>query len=614
MEVMMLKTMTKIKLINWHIFDNHTIQINQNTVITGENGHGKSTLMDAVNFVLSGATGKFNQAANVNTKRDIESYVRGKTGFEDKKFIREQHQIVSHIALEFKDWINQKYLTIGVVFEFPFSNNKKHGTFYHISDSQIQEDFYIFNDKVLGLNQFRQAVKANNKTIAIAETKRDMISMIKSTLGLSGKRYFDLLPKALAFQPINEVSQFVYDFLLDEDKVDIETLKMNIESYRQIQKLLEIEKSKLDTLEPLEELSETYREIKSAIEILDYLTVDLEHEAVVKAIENEKSDLMINEVGKEQTLIEKNKIDLDLSTIETSLNELKKSDRSLMIDSYKKQLKSKKECIELIKTTIAKIDNLVNHEVEIAKKLQLDFQVQSFMNASQYNQFTSKIDEYDRILSNKRYELESKIGEHQKELSSLKNTKIELEENIKRLESNRFKYDTNVEMLLNTLKEELPQAFNKKSIEVKPLCELIDIEPENEAWRNAVEGYLNTQRFDIIVEPQYFNKALDIYEKHKFNKKIHGVGIINTNKLRDYTREECSLASKVKGLNEHARQVVSMIMGKVICVSDIGELKTHTQSITATGMTYRNHTARQINQSINMGKTIYRTKSHSKTA
>ena len=86
-----MKTMTKIKLINWHIFDNHTIEINHNTLLTGENGHGKSTLLDAVNFVLSGASGKFNQSV-INKERKGE-------------YLGATVQVIPHITNEIKSKI-----------------------------------------------------------------------------------------------------------------------------------------------------------------------------------------------------------------------------------------------------------------------------------------------------------------------------------------------------------------------------------------------------------------------------------------------------------------------------------------------------------------------------
>ena len=40
-----LKTLTRVKLINWHYFVNETIEIHNNALVTGENGAGKSTLL-----------------------------------------------------------------------------------------------------------------------------------------------------------------------------------------------------------------------------------------------------------------------------------------------------------------------------------------------------------------------------------------------------------------------------------------------------------------------------------------------------------------------------------------------------------------------------------------
>ncbi len=44
------------------------------------------------------------------------------------------------------------------------------------------------------------------------------------------------------------------------------------------------------------------------------------------------------------------------------------------------------------------------------------------------------------------------------------------------------------------------------------------LEITDETWRNAVEGYLNTQRFYVLVEPEHFDIALGIYEKLRREK------------------------------------------------------------------------------------------------
>lgn len=94
--------LTKIKLINWHMFTDNEIDVNGNLLITGDNGNGKSTLIDAIFYLLSGgeeSKKNFNAAANDESERTLITYMRGKLGGEKKEFLRNDSSIITHIAL-----------------------------------------------------------------------------------------------------------------------------------------------------------------------------------------------------------------------------------------------------------------------------------------------------------------------------------------------------------------------------------------------------------------------------------------------------------------------------------------------------------------------------------
>jgi len=94
------KILTRLKLIQWHYFDNETINFSSSNLFSGENGSGKSTIIDAIQLVLTTDTRHFNNAANAYSKRDVKSYVRGKTGEEGITAYKRNGNVISYIALE----------------------------------------------------------------------------------------------------------------------------------------------------------------------------------------------------------------------------------------------------------------------------------------------------------------------------------------------------------------------------------------------------------------------------------------------------------------------------------------------------------------------------------
>ncbi len=85
-----MKQLTRIRLLNWHLFENATIDCQGTTYFIGINGAGKSTILDAVQFALVGGQRdvRFNQAALSGGKRTLASYVRGELGTEGQRYLR----------------------------------------------------------------------------------------------------------------------------------------------------------------------------------------------------------------------------------------------------------------------------------------------------------------------------------------------------------------------------------------------------------------------------------------------------------------------------------------------------------------------------------------------
>ena len=73
-----MKKLKKILLINWLYFSKEVIEVGDVNFLTGKNGAGKSTVIDALQIVLLGETNarNFNLAANERSQRTLDGYLR----------------------------------------------------------------------------------------------------------------------------------------------------------------------------------------------------------------------------------------------------------------------------------------------------------------------------------------------------------------------------------------------------------------------------------------------------------------------------------------------------------------------------------------------------------
>src|SRR5574344_1090353 len=129
-----MKKIVKLRLINWHLFANETVDIANITFLTGANGTGKSTIIDAMQILLLGDTSgrNFNKAANDKTGRTLRGYLRGELGetADGKIMALRPGRFTSYVAMEFYDDSSDSSFTLGIVFDCFEGDSEEHHFFF----------------------------------------------------------------------------------------------------------------------------------------------------------------------------------------------------------------------------------------------------------------------------------------------------------------------------------------------------------------------------------------------------------------------------------------------------------------------------------------------------
>ena len=199
---------------------------------------------------------------------------------------------------------------------------------------------------------------------------------------------------------------------------------------------------------------------------------------------------------------------------------------------------------------------------------------------------------YKNQMSGKVYKRRAELDIEIRELSGKKK---EWDLKIENLMKKKLSYPDEVTRVMQAIREEFVRIG--RTPDPRILCEMLEI--TDETWRNAVEGYLNTQRFYILVEPDNFDIALGTYDRLRREKRTYGVGLINTQNLDGYdTPPEGSLATVVTSSNKYAKRYINMVLGKVMMCDHYSHLKKYKTAITKECMRYQNHVASAIKPSI----------------
>lgn len=593
--------MTRLHLINWHNFQDDIIDFKNITYLLGVNAVGKTTIMDAIRYCLT--TNKdFNTAGNKKSGRTLLGSVHQKQRAEDS-YLRPGHT-VSYIGIEFLDEnINKNFvITVRVESETPKQDLKGVSQDWYITKPGYSlEDIPFFTQVKDGRKPTsRDAFKLENKGMDRASNQADARRKICRMLGIGeadspiGKKFNEVFHMGTSLEDIKDIREFIYTYILPEPEVNIDFLQKDM---RELERLQEILQEAQDREVLLAEINERIIEAKarlSKVKVNEILVAYANYQGNVE--EQQEKKRLISEWTASINILT-DKLD-ELSEKERKASNLLYEARRAAEDntenkemlSLEQENKENEKEYERLKNEAAIFTEISEKLLSLKKKLnRIGFSCDLNLGDETLEK---TVDE--RILEIKKAagilaDLEEIIKNHdakiRMEITTLSSGAKSLEDKIKSLEAGVMCYPQEATFVRDKINKELEEQ--SKKADAKLLCELLYM--TDDSWQDAVESYLNTQRFNIIVAPDNYLVAKKVFIS--LGDKVKGIGLIDTRKIGDiqYSEEGVSfLGDKVESENIYAKRYARFVMRDVVCCETPDSLEQHQKSVTKDRLRFQN--------------------------
>ncbi len=594
--------MTRLHLINWHNFQDDIIDFKNITYLLGVNAVGKTTIMDAIRYCLT--TNKdFNTAGNKKSGRTLLGSVHQKQRAEDS-YLRPGHT-VSYIGIEFLDEnINKKFvITVRVESETPKQDLKGVSQDWYITKpGYALEDIPFFTQVKDGKRPTsRDAFKLDNKGMDKASNQTDAKRRICRMLGIGdsespiGKKFNEVFHMGTSLEDIKDIREFIYTYILPEPEVNIDFLRKDMQELERLQEILQEARDREILLDKINDKLAEARVRLSKVKVNEILvayanyqgniedqhehrhlisqwnsTIDVLNSKLAELSEQHQKSLQL--LFEAQKAAQENKENKEIISLEQEVAN-KEGEREPLLQGTKKFRDISRKLQQLKK---ALIENSFSCEW-------LDI-----INDDSYSQDdrVEQINLAAKILGEMEDQVKDRDAEIRSHIFSLRDESKKLEDKIKSLEAGVLCYPNEAVLVKRLINEKL-ESLGKKS-EARLLCEMLYM--TDDSWQDAVESYLNTQRFNVIVAPENYLVAKQVFIS--LGDAVKGIGLIDTRKIGDlsYGRTDVSyLADKVDSENIYAKRYARFVMKEVICCDSSDDLEEYQKSVTRDRLRFQSY-------------------------
>lgn len=614
-----MKTLTRIRLVNWHLFENTTIDCQGSTYFIGINGAGKSTILDAVQFALVGGQRevRFNQAALAGSKRSLASYVRGELGTEGQRFLRGDATGV--IALEFHNPDGSFFVHGAVIDAFEDGRNPD-VVYFIVHNAGLDDNWFFKQEAAPGRLHDTRGFKRHLEHFALPPGGRAQVFTrledyrvhLLNRLGQLKDSFPAKIVKGLAFSPLTDIRAFVHNYLLDENLLDVKTLQAQLDTLRHFESLAADVRERIAALTQIAEMDKERSANRRRRITNGYIARRARGEIHNSELREARLKLDETRLSLSRAELQRDRLSASLKFAETALLDAKIALQTDQAVAKERELREKLTALEaelsVLRQRKADTDRQLAKERADAKKLC------ALLTVDQQDipplLATFQAEGGDQLAPDLQMVYAS-LGQgytHQQALlteqtANLRSEADQMEDEVRKLRTGDREVSFESEApQASRLRRLLRAELGLASDEVVFLCTLLNI--PNKEWQDAVEGILGQNRFTILVPPTSYDTAMRLYQQRRQKDGLHGVALLDTEAiLRSVSgatpvRKAASLADEVFTDHPAARAFVDLLLGHYIKCEALEGLRSYRTAVTQDCFVRRNYTDSHLNPNV----------------
>lgn len=603
MEKQKFQALSRICLNNWHYIDKRVLTFSEGiNFFTGHSGSGKSTVIDAMQILLYANTdgrGFFNKAASDDSDRTLIEYLRGMVNIgEDNQFSYLRNRNFSAtIVMELKRTDTGECQCIGVAFDVESASNEISRLFFWHRGTLL-ESAYRTEGRAMTIDEIREYLTVNyakDEYYFAPSNERFRKQLYNVYLGgLNEKRFPLLFKRAIPFRMNIKLEDFVKEYICMEQDIHIEDMQESVMQYGRMRKRIG------DTCEEIGELrkiQESYLQVAEKEKKRNYYLY-LMNVCEVRKLKTQAAGLQAKIEGWSQE--EKRQQDT-LEAMEAQIRELEEQIRDVVRKisaSGYEELKSQIQALNEIMERLA-VSKGSWQRTAAALKGWEDKDITPNAVLWDIERFAKRSISEEQLLRLQKslQELRTEVREQQKnaegKIREYNSQEKEIREELRQLRQGKKAYPKELEEARQYISEGLKEQ-NGRYIPVEILADLLEI--RDDTWRNAVEGYLGSNKLLLLVEPKFARAAMELYQELD-KKKYYRVAVLDTEKVMaaGSAAQEGSLAEEVLTDVPYARAYMDFILGNVTKCENIDELRACKIGITRECIQYHSFKLQYIN-------------------